>query len=112
VKERLAQLLALPEVSHRRMMGADCFLVGGHMFAILPADDTVAMKLPDDERERFLALSGAGPFVVSRGAFGKWLQAPLAALDDGSLLAFAQAAREHVRANPPAKPRKRRFPRA
>ena len=89
------------------MMGAHCFLVGGRMFVILPSDDTAAMKLPEPERERFQALPGAGPFVVSRGAFGTWVQAPLRSLDDGSLIAFARAACEHVRALPRGKPRKR-----
>ena len=89
------------------MMGADCFLVSGRMFVIFPSDESAALKLPQQERERFLALSGAGPFRVSRGTFGTWVQAPLTSLNDESLVAFARAACEHVRALPPGKPRKR-----
>ncbi len=111
MRDRLAELLAWPDVSHRRMMGADCFLVSGHMFIILPSDGNAALKLPEPERERFLTLPGAGPFVVSRGAFGVWVQAPLASLDDRSLIDYARSACEHVRANPPAKSRKKPRPR-
>ncbi len=109
VEERLAQLLAWPNVSHRRMFNADCFLVGGSMFLILPPEGVAAFKLPDPEREELLGLPGAGPFVVSIGAFGKWVQAPLASLDDGPLVGYARAACEHVRANPPKKSRKKRL---
>ncbi len=110
MKERLAQLLTWPEVSHRRMMGADCFLVSNRMFIILPPDDIAAFKLPQPDRERLLALPGAGPFTVSRGTFGTWVQAPLPSLDDQSLVAFARAACEHVRALPRDRPRKRTRP--
>ena len=103
-------MLTLPQASHRRMMGADCFLVASHMFAICPSDDTIALKLPEGDRQRFLSLTGAGPFVVSRGAFGTWVQAPLTSLDDGSLMAYARQAAEHVRAHPPARPRKKPRP--
>lgn len=103
VKDRLTELLTWPDVSHRRMMGADCFLVRGQMFIILPPDGSAAVKLPEPERERFLALPGAGPFTVSRGTFGTWVQAPLASLDDRSLIAYARSACEHVRTLPPSK---------
>jgi hypothetical protein len=92
------------------MMGADCFLVGGRMFVILPPEDIIALKLPQPERERLLALPGAGPFTVSRGTFGDWVQAPLPSLDDKSLVAFARAACEHVRALPRGRPRKVKRP--
>jgi TfoX/Sxy family transcriptional regulator of competence genes len=108
VDERLAQTLTWPDVSHRRMMGADCLLVDGSMFVILPSDETAAFKLPEPERERFLTIPGAGPFVVSRGPFGTWVQAPLTSLDDKALPEFARAAHEHVRALPKKRPRKRR----
>ena len=110
MKDRLAELLTWPDVSHRRMMGADCFLVGGRMFIIFPSDDIAALKLPQPERERLLALPGAGPFTVSRGTFGTWVQAPLPSLEDERLVAFARAACEHVRALPRGKPRKRTRP--
>ena len=110
MKERLAQLLTWPDVSHRRMMGADCFLVSNRMFVILPPDDIAAFKLPQPERERLLALPGAVPFTVSRGTFGAWVQAPLPSLDDKPLVAFARAACEHVRSLPRGKPRKRTRP--
>ncbi len=89
------------------MMGADCFLVSNRMFIILPLNDIAAFKLPQPERERLLALPGAGPFTVSRGTFGAWVQAPLPSLDDQSLVAFARAACEHVRALPRDRPPKR-----
>ena len=90
------------------MMGADCFLVSNRIFVILPPEDIAAFKLPQPERERLLALPGAGPFIVSRGAFGAWVQAPLPSLDDKPLVAFARAACEHVRALPRDRPRKRK----
>jgi hypothetical protein len=94
------------------MMGADCFLVRGRMFVILPSDDTAAVKLPPPDRERFLALPGAGPFTVSRGTFGTWVQAPLPSLDDESLIAFARAAHGHVRALPETRRRRKRAAKA
>ena len=92
------------------MMGADCFLVGSRIFVILPPDDIAAFKLPPPERERLLALPGAGPFTVSRGTFGAWVQAPLPSLDDKPLVSFARAACEHVRELPRDRPRKRTRP--
>ncbi len=109
MEERLAQLLAWPDVSHRRMFNADCFLVGGSMFLILPPEGVAAFKLPERERAELLDLPGAGPFVVSVGAFGRWVQAPLASLDDGALIGYSRAACEHVRANPTKKSRKKRL---
>ncbi len=89
------------------MMGADCFLVSNRMFVILPPDDIAAFKLPQPERERLLAFPGAGPFTVSRGTFGTWVQAPSPSLADKPLVAFARAACEHVRALPRDRRRKR-----
>ncbi len=108
--DRLAELLTWPDVSHRRMFNADCFLVGGSMFLILPPEGVAAFKLPEREREEFLDLPDAGPFVVSIGPFGRWVQAPLATLDNGPLIGYARAACEHVRALPKGKPRKRTRP--
>ncbi len=105
--DRLAVLLTWPGVSHRRMFNADCFLVGGSMFLILPPEGVAAFKLPERERQEFLDLPDAGPFVVSIGAFGKWVQAPLASLDEGPIIGYARAACEHVRANPLKKTRKK-----
>ena len=92
------------------MMGTDCFLVSNRMFIILPPDDIAAFKLPQPERERLLARPGAGPFTVSRGTFGTWVQTPLPSPGDKSLVAFARAACEHVRALPRDRPRKRTCP--
>jgi hypothetical protein len=103
-----ARILSLPDTSHRRMFGTDCFLVGGRMFLFFPGAESAAFKLPEAERSRLLALPGAGPFVMTGGsAFGTWGQAPLSSLGGGALLAFAKEAHEHVRSQPAARARRK-----
>ena len=106
-----ARLLSLPDTSYRRMMGANCFLVGGRMFAFFPSQDRVVLKLPEDGRQRFLALPGAAPFTMNQGLFGVWVQAPLSSLPGDALLAFADAAHDYVRSLPPPRAGRGRRPR-
>ncbi len=72
------------------MMGADCFLVSSRMFVILPPDGIAAFKLPQPERERLLALPGAG---LGGNGVGPAVHAPLVRL----LTEVAELQREILR---------------
>lgn len=95
--------MSWPQVSLRRMFGADCFLVRGRMFAFAHEGGFV-VKLPEEGYRQALARPGAAPFTMRGVPFGKW--ARLAAGDD--TLSWLRLAYEHVLAEPPARRRKQR----
>ncbi len=100
----LAEAMSWPEVSPRRMFGADCSLARGRMFAFVWQDGLV-LKLPEERYREALALPGVQPFTMRGVPFGRWAQFPEA---DASLLPWLRAAYDHVLAEPPPKRRARR----
>jgi|DewCreStandDraft_5_1066085.scaffolds.fasta_scaffold02046_6 TfoX/Sxy family transcriptional regulator of competence genes len=104
--EVVAFLCSLPEVYVRRMFGADCFLVGGRMFAFAYGGYLV-LRLPGREYREALALPGARPFYLRPGVpFGRWVEVPedMAAADPAFPL--ARAAYEAVLAEGPQRERR------
>lgn len=63
-------------VEARKMFGYPAVFVNGHMIAGLVRDRMV-IRLGVQDRERFLALPGAGPFVAMKGrAMKQWAVVP------------------------------------
>lgn len=75
LKEQLdPRLLPWTGVTSREMFGALCYFHRDRMFAIL-TEDSVAAKLPMEDRQDALDNHGATEFMVSSGRpFGQWVQ--------------------------------------
>lgn len=66
----------LPNVTTRKMFGAEAFFHGRRMFAFL-REDLVVLKLPEGQREELLEARTARPFLVNENAgFGRWVEIP------------------------------------
>lgn len=104
-----AAIRAMPEVTTKRMFGAEAFFTRGRMFAFL-FDDSIVLKLPESERQTVLDTRAARPFLTGeRAPFGRWVEATV----HGSVTASSAirlAASAHALAQSPveAGPRKRR----
>ena len=90
-----AAIVAMPEVSTKRMFGADAFFTRGRMFAFL-FDEAIVLKLPESDRAEVLAARLARPFLTGpSAAFGRWVEvlitAPEAAVQACRLSASAHA---------------------
>lgn len=71
-----AALRDLPNVTTRKMFGAEAFFHGRRMFAFL-REDLVVLKLPESQREELLEAKAARPFLVNENAgFGRWVEIP------------------------------------
>lgn len=67
----------LPNVSSRRMFGAEAFFNGRRMFAFLRGD-LVVLKLPEAERRELIETKAGRPFLVDeRASFGRWVEVPV-----------------------------------
>jgi hypothetical protein len=107
--EAETRAMAWPGVSKRRMFGADCYLVGGRMFAFREGASLV-LKLPPADRDGLLVRPDASPFLMRPGVpFGEWVQwRP--GLDETELaLSLLQSAFDHVSRLRPAHSRRRRL---
>jgi TfoX/Sxy family transcriptional regulator of competence genes len=93
-----AEAMGWPDVTARRMFGADCLLAKGRMFLII-MDDGFATKLPEDRYQRALEIPGVEPFTMRGTPFGKWVKFP--ASEAFALLPWLLVAYEHVLAEPP-----------
>jgi hypothetical protein len=72
-----AALRAMPDVTVKRMFGADAFFTHGRMFAFL-FEEAIVLKLPEAERQDVLDTRAARPFLTSEQApFGRWVEAPI-----------------------------------
>ena len=103
-----AHLLPWIDVNTRDMFGGACYLVKGKMFAIIIGGGVV-MKLPQEHRQKALALPGVAPFTCIRGRqFGEWLQFMLIRPDNVSnVMPWLREAYSYV-ASLPRSSRKRR----
>jgi len=107
-----AALRDLPNVSTRRMFGAEAFFHGRRMFAFL-REDLVVLKLPPGEREELLEAQAARPFLVNAGAgFGKWVEVPGSRVPADRLALLVQSAYNAARHPDREGPRRRRRRRA
>jgi hypothetical protein len=69
-----AAIQAMPDVSAKRMFGAEAFFTGGRMFAFL-FDDAIVLKLPESDRQDALDTRLARPFLTDgKAPFGRWVE--------------------------------------
>lgn len=104
-----AAIRAMPEVSTRRMFGAEAFFTAGRMFAFL-FNEAIVLKLPESERQDVLDARHARPFLTGeRAPFGRWVETPIHGSEAASR-AIRLAAAAHALAQSPQHdgPRKRR----
>ncbi len=104
-----AAILAMPQVTTKRMFGAEAFFTGGRMFAFL-FDEAIVLKLPESERQDVLDTRVARPFLTSeRAPFGRWVESGIHGSEAASR-AIRLAAAAHALAQSPTHdgPRQRR----
>ena len=106
-----AAVLAMPDVTLKRMFGAEAFFTTGRMFAFL-FDEAIVLKLPESERQDVLDTRQARPFLTGeRAPFGRWVESLIHGSEAASR-AIRLAAAAHALAQSPQHdgPRKRRAP--
>ncbi len=99
----------LPEVTSKRMFGADAFFTRHGMFAFL-MDDVIVLKLPEAVRVKMLGSKAARPFLTGEDVpFGRWVELAVGAAG-GPEEALRLATIAHQLAQTPDRegPRKRR----
>ncbi|HQR19092.1 MAG TPA: TfoX/Sxy family protein [Gemmatimonadales bacterium] len=107
-----AALADLPNVTTRRMFGAEAFFHGRRMFAFL-REDLVVLKLPEGEREELLEAKAARPFLVNGNAsFGRWVEVPGTGAASDRLVLLVQSAYAAAKRPDREGPRRRRRRRA
>jgi hypothetical protein len=105
-----AAVLAMPDVTLKRMFGAEAFFTHGRMFAFL-FEAAIVLKLPESERQDVLDTRVARPFLTSEHApFGRWVEASIQGSEAASR-AIRLTAAAHALAQMPVHdgPRKRRL---
>jgi TfoX/Sxy family transcriptional regulator of competence genes len=102
---------SLRGVEQRKMFGYPAIFVNGNMAAGLVRDRMV-IRLGDKDRERFLALPGATPFIAMKGRVMKqWAVVPPALTrSQPPLRAWLGKALRHARSLPPKAERAPRRP--
>lgn len=106
-----AAILAMPQVSAKRMFGAEAFFTTGRMFAFL-FDEAIVLKLPESERQDALDTRLARPFLTDGQApFGRWVETSIHGSENASR-AIRLAAAAHALAQSPQHdgPRPRKIP--
>ena len=104
-----AAVRSLPEVSSKRMFGADAFFTRQRMFAFL-MDEVMGLKLPEAERQQVIGARIARPFLTAENApFGRWVEVGISG-PEGKERARRLAGMAHALAQTPDRdgPRKRR----
>lgn len=95
-----AAIQAMPEVSAKRMFGAEAFFTGGRMFAFL-FDEAIVLKLPESDRQDALDTRLARPFLTEGAApFGRWVETSIHGSEYASR-AIRLAASAHALARSP-----------
>jgi TfoX/Sxy family transcriptional regulator of competence genes len=77
-----ADVLRMPDVNPRKMMGCPCYMAGNKMFATIVDDAIVITKLEEEDRETLMADHGAGPFTHGTKVMSKWMKVPIEKEDD------------------------------
>lgn len=104
-----AAILAMPQVTTKRMFGAEAFFTGGRMFAFL-FEEAIVLKLPEPDRQDVLDTRVARPFLTNeRAPFGRWVESAIQGSEAASR-AIRLAAAAHALARSPSHdgPRQRR----
>jgi TfoX/Sxy family transcriptional regulator of competence genes len=104
-----AAVTGLPDVTPKRMFGAEAFLTRHGMFAFL-LDDAIVLKLPEAERAEVLASRIGRPFLTAEKApFGRWVEVVLANTEAGvQALTLARSAHALAQAPDREGPRRRK----
>lgn len=103
-----AAISDLPNVTTRKMFGAEAFFHGRRMFAFL-REDVVVLKLPESQREELLEAKAARPFLVNENAgFGRWIEVPGSGSDAERAASLVQSAYNAARRPDRDGPRRRR----
>ncbi len=103
-----AAIADLPNVTTRKMFGAEAYFHGRRMFAFL-REDLVVLKLPESQREELLEARAARPFLVNENAsFGRWVEIPGTGEAAGLAVRLVQSAYEAARRPDRDGPRRRR----
>jgi TfoX/Sxy family transcriptional regulator of competence genes len=103
-----AAISDLPNVTTRKMFGAEAFFHGRRMFAFL-REDLVVLKLPESQREELLEAKTARPFLVNENAgFGRWIEVPGSGSDAERAVALVQSAYTAAKRPDRDGPRRRR----
>jgi len=90
-----ADVMLMPEVTSRKMMGCPCYMAGGKMFATLMDDAVVLTKLDEGDRDRLEADFGAGPFTHGAKVMSRWSKVPVSGEADlEALMPFVQRSHE------------------
>lgn len=103
--ERFGVVLArFPDAAQRKMFGYPAAFVGGNMVTGLHRDRWV-VRLPDDERDRLLALDGATPFepMPGRPMKGYATLPPSVIADPDAVASWVERAVAFGRTLPPKK---------
>ncbi len=77
-----ADVLLMPDVFPRKMMGCPCYMAGNKMFATIVDDAIVITKLGEEDREALMADHDAGPFTHGNKVMSKWMRVPIEKEDD------------------------------
>ncbi|HTO73869.1 MAG TPA: TfoX/Sxy family protein [Gemmatimonadales bacterium] len=104
-----AAVAGLPDVTPKRMFGAEAFFTRHGMFAFL-LDDAIVLKLPEAERAEVLSSRVGRPFLTSEKApFGRWVEIGLPSSEAGSrALVLARSAHALAQAPDREGPRRRK----
>lgn len=103
-----AAISDLPNVTTRKMFGAEAYFHGRRMFAFL-RQDLVVLKLPESQREELLEAKAARPFLVNENAgFGRWVEIPGAGDSPGQAVELVQSAYAAAKRPDRDGPRRRR----
>lgn len=95
-----AAIQAMPDVSAKRMFGAEAFFTVGRMFAFL-FDEAIVLKLPESERQDALDTRLARPFLTDgKAPFGRWVETSIHGSEYASR-AIRLAAAAHALARSP-----------
>jgi TfoX/Sxy family transcriptional regulator of competence genes len=104
-----AAVTGLPDVTPKRMFGAEAFFTRHGMFAFL-LDDAIVLKLPEAERAEVLASRIGRPFLTAEKApFDRWVEVVLANTEAGvQALTLARSAHALAQAPDREGPRRRK----
>ena len=102
VRAFTATVQSLPGTELRRMFGYPCAFANGQMFAGLHQESMI-IRLSEEERARFLDLEGASPFEPMPGRpMRQYVVVPPAMVtDEGPLRAWLEKALAYARSLPP-----------
>ena len=102
-----AAVRPLRGTTQRKMFGYPAIFLRGNMVAGLVRDRMI-LRLSERDRERFLALEGAEPFIAMGRSMRQWAVVPPAmAISRARLRPWLRRAMTHGRSRP-AKPARRR----